>query len=70
METIRLTSRTDSAGKLHLELPTSLANQTVEVVVVLQPTNDEPRDALGWPIWSFEETYGMFADDPVERGEE
>jgi hypothetical protein len=70
METIKLTSRTDSTGKLHLELPTSLADQNVEVVVVVQPTNDEPRDALGWPVGYFEETYGIFADDPIERGDQ
>jgi hypothetical protein len=32
-----------------------------------EATDDEPRDALGWPIGYFEETYGSMADDPIER---
>lgn len=70
METIRLVTRTDEAGRLMLDLPTSHANQNVEVLVVLQPTADEPHDTLGWPIGYFEETYGILADEPFERGDQ
>ena len=70
METIKLTTRIDSTGKLSLDLPIHLANQQVEVLVVLQRLEDEPRDELGWPVGYFEETYGICADDPIERGDQ
>ncbi len=70
METIKLKTRIDSTGTLRLDLPTQLANQQVEVLVVLHRIEDEPRDALGWPIGYFEETYGICADDPIERGDQ
>ena len=70
METIKLKTHIDDSGTLRLELPTQLANQNVEVLVVLQPLQEEPRDALGWPIGYFDEVYGILADDPIERGDQ
>ena len=70
METIKLTTRIDSTGKLHLELPTKLANQQVEILIVLQPVKEEQTDETGWPVGYFEETYGICADDPIERGDQ
>ena len=71
METIKLTTQIDAAGRLHLDLPTQLANQQVEVLIVWHCIEkDEPRDALGWPIGYFEETYGICADDLIERGDQ
>ena len=70
METIKLKTHIDDSGTLRLELPTQLANQNVEVLVVLQRLQEEPRDALGWPIGYFDEVYGILADDPIERGDQ
>jgi hypothetical protein len=70
METIKLIKQVDKTGKLHLELPTSLVNQKVKVVIVLQSLANEPCDELGWPIDYFEETYGILAEDPIERSEQ
>ena len=70
METIKLTTRIDNTGKLRLDLPTHLANQQVEVLVVLQRIENEPRDALGWPIGYFDEIDAIKADDVVERGDQ
>jgi hypothetical protein len=68
METIKLRTRIGSDGVLRLEMPTRFKDVDTEIVVVLQPEPDEPRDALGWPVGYFEETFGICADDPIERG--
>ncbi len=70
METIKLTTHIDDTGTLNLKVPTHLANHHVEVLVVLHSIPEEPCDALGWPIGYFEETYGILADDPIERGDQ
>jgi hypothetical protein len=69
MTALKLKAHVDERGHLALDLPTYLANQTVEITLEL-PKADTPRDALGWPIGYFEETYGILADDPIERGEQ
>jgi hypothetical protein len=66
METIKLKTHIGSDGVLKLELPTKLTNRELEVLVVMQPL-DEEVDELGWPIGFFERTYGALADDPIER---
>lgn len=67
MQTLTLTARTDKDGIVRLEIPTDTVNQEIEIVVVMQPVTAEPLDAMGYPLNYFEETYGMFADDPIER---
>ncbi|MBC8099219.1 MAG: hypothetical protein H7Y11_07230 [Armatimonadetes bacterium] len=39
----------------------SLADDPIEL-------DEQPVDALGWPIGFFEETYGSLADNPIELG--
>lgn len=68
MEAIKLQATVGQDGVLRLELPPLLAQRHVEVVVLL--LEDEPVDAMGYPIGYFEETYGICADDPIERGEQ
>ena len=65
METIKPTTQIDSSGTLRLELPTYLANQDVEVLVVLNSTGK--RTAVGWPVDYFEAIDAIEADDVVER---
>jgi hypothetical protein len=69
MQTISLKAHTNNEGILHLEIPTHLLNKEIEVVVVLQALETEPLDEMGYPIGYFEETYGSFADEPMERNQ-
>lgn len=70
METIKLKTHVGQDGILHLELPVHIRNQVIEILVVLQPVENEPLDEMGYPIGYFDETYGSLADDPIERGEQ
>jgi hypothetical protein len=70
MHSIKLDAHVDPDGTLRLNVPVGLANQDVEVIVVIQPRRCEvkgtkPED-LGWPPGYFEETYGCLRDDPIE----
>lgn len=67
MQTMTLKARTDSEGLVKLEIPTDLADQDFEIVLVMQPLSSKPVDAMGYPIGYFEKTYGSFADEPLER---
>jgi hypothetical protein len=67
MQTISLKAHTNKDGILRLEIPTHLLNQEIEVVVVVQALASEALDEMGYPIGYFEETYGSFADEPMER---
>ncbi len=69
MQTITLKAHTDYDCKLKLEIPTNLADHEVEVVLIVQPIKTVPVDAMGYPIGYFEETYGSFADEPLERNQ-
>ncbi len=67
MEHIRLKSHVGDDGVLKLNLPTRFRNYRMDVLVVMQPLEEEEVDEMGWPIGFFEETYGSLADDPIER---
>jgi len=69
MQTITLKARADSEGVVKLEIPTDLTNQDVEIVLVMQPLDADSLDSMGYPLGYFEETYGMFADEPLERNQ-
>lgn len=69
MQTLTLKARADKNGVVRLEIPTETADQDIEIVLVMQPVEPEPLDAMGYPLGYFEETYGMFADDPIERNQ-
>ena len=69
MQTITLRARSDEAGTVKLEIPTELADQEIEFVVVMQPVTAQPVDEMGYPIGYFDKTYGSFADDPIERNQ-
>lgn len=67
MQTMTLKVRADKDGIVRLEIPTDAADRDIEIVLVLQPVEASPCDEMGYPIGYFEETYGMFADEPLER---
>lgn len=69
MHTISLKARADQDGVIRFEIPTQLAGQEVEVLLVIQPLPEEPVDDMGYPVGYFEETYGSFANDPLERNQ-
>jgi hypothetical protein len=69
METLKFKTRVGSDGVVKLEIPTDLRDQEVEIVLVMQPLAVEPLDNMGYPIGYFEETYGMFADEPLKRNQ-
>lgn len=70
MQTLTLKAWTDKDGIVRLEIPTNTMNKEVEIVIVMQTIeDDEPLDDMGYPLNYFEETYGMFADDPIERNQ-
>jgi hypothetical protein len=66
METIKLKTHVGSDGVLKLEVPVSVKDTDLEVVMVMHPS-ETPVDELGWPVGFFDKTYGSLADDPIER---
>lgn len=69
MQTLTLKARAGKDGVVRLEIPTNISDQEIEIVLVMQPLQTEPLDEMGYPLGYFEETYGMFADDPIERSQ-
>ncbi|MBV8708457.1 MAG: hypothetical protein JO182_03880 [Acidobacteriaceae bacterium] len=65
MMAIPIKTRLDPDGALNLHVPIGLPEADVEVVVVIQPV---PPRVEAWPSNFFDETYGAFADSPIERG--
>lgn len=73
METIKLKTHINADGILLIELPSQFKNKQAEILVVINeiPSSvSEPVDAMGYPIGYFEATFGILADDPIERGEQ
>lgn len=69
MQTLTLKTRTGKDGVVRLEIPTDKADREIEIVLVMQAVEDKIVDEMGYPIGYFEDTYGMFADDPIERNQ-
>jgi hypothetical protein len=65
MVTIPVKTRLEADGVLNLRVPTGLPEADVDVVVIVQPVDTR---AQTWPKDFFIETYGAFADHPIERG--
>jgi hypothetical protein len=63
MKTIPLSGHVQKDGTLDLKVQTGLEESDVDVVIVVEP-KEHPK---GWPPGFFEETYGAFADTPLER---
>jgi hypothetical protein len=70
MEATKVRTHIGNDGILKLELPTSMANLDLEVLIVMQPLEAEAVDEMGYPIGYFNETYGSLAEDLIERGDE
>lgn len=77
MISIQTKTHVGADGTLSIQIPTTLRETDVEVMVVVQPVpSREPSSVnltptpgeLGWPSGFFENTYGSLKDDPIERG--
>jgi hypothetical protein len=69
MKTMTLHVTSGKDGLLRVEIPAP-PNQAFDLVLVMQPAENEAVDDLGWPVGFFEETYGSLTDDPIDRGPE
>jgi len=69
MQTFTIKAHADHDGLVKLEIPTDLSDREVEIVLVMQPLVSEAMDDMGYPIGYFDETYGSFADEPLERNQ-
>jgi hypothetical protein len=74
MHSIKLDAHVGPDGTLRLDIPVGLANQDVEVIVVIQPRRPamagaKPED-LGWPPGFFQRTAGAWQGEPLVRGEQ
>ena len=69
MQTITLKAHADHSGLVKLEVPTDLADREVEIVLVIQALTTAPLDNMGYPSGYFDDTYGSFAEAPLERNQ-
>lgn len=73
MNSIALKTHVGPDGRLRLNIPTGLTDTDLEVIVIMQPViakpATKPKD-LGWPPGFFEQTFGSFKDEPLERPEQ
>jgi hypothetical protein len=63
METIKLKSHIGKDGILKLEMPAGISDVDCEVTVTIKPKLSQAE----WVAF-LEETAGILADDPIERG--
>jgi hypothetical protein len=82
MNTLRTICESDDSGTVRIDLPVHAPHRRVEVVVVWEevgneggrsepmPTKLRTPEELGWPPGFFEKFPGIFADDPISRGEQ
>ena len=67
MVTLPFKAHVQPDGTLNLRITTGLSESDVDGVVVIQPTAEAPQSRQAWPVDFFDQTYGAFADEPLER---
>ena len=68
MKTLQFTTHIENNVQLHLTLPAELADQDVELVVIIQP-HKETLEQQNWLAF-LNQGYGCLADDPLEQSEQ
>lgn len=73
--TVRRICESDDAGAFHLDVQAGRPRQRIRVELVWEEEEAAPIPAntigeLGWPPGFFERFPGIFAEDPIERGEQ
>lgn len=67
---IKLKSKTDSEGKLLLQLPQQFANQELEIIITNSAEQTIPTpEELGYPADFFEKTAGKWEGEVLVREE-
>ena len=61
METIRVRSRSNADGIVHLDVPVNLKDAELDITVTVELANK----GKGYPPEFFEQTYGSCQDDPI-----
>ncbi len=70
---IKVRLHVGSDGVLHLDIPTSIKDEDVEVTVTLKSVGESPQktpEELGWSPRFFEKTFGKWEGEPLERGDQ
>lgn len=69
MITIETKAHVGADGTLAVQVPTTLREEDVEILVVLQRPPQKPigTDENGWPVGFFEQTAGAWKGEPLER---
>jgi hypothetical protein len=66
MEKIKVRSRSNEEGILHLDVPVGIKNTELEITLTISPA----RQGKGYPPDFFEQTYGSCQDDPIALDDE
>jgi hypothetical protein len=66
METIKVRSRSNEEGMLHLDVPVGIKDTDLEITLTISPA----RQGKGYPPGFFEQTYGSCQDDPISLDDE
>ncbi|MDY6806879.1 MAG: hypothetical protein SXA11_24150 [Cyanobacteriota bacterium] len=73
MQSLKLQSRVDAEGILHLQLPPELANRELELIVVYQSielaNQRKTAEELGYPPDFLEKTAGGWQGEMLTRGD-
>lgn len=67
MISVQTKTHVGSDGLLTVQVPTTLRETDVEVMLVLQPTPEAALESQGWLPGFFEQTFGSLRDDPMGR---
>ena len=70
MKKIKLRSQVGKDGILHLDIPVTIKETELEVIVTFKPVvqNKPTPEDLGWSPGFFERTAGAWQGEPLVRG--
>jgi hypothetical protein len=61
METIKMRSRSNGSGIIHLDVSVGIEDAELEVTLTISPV----RQGKGYPPGFFEQTFGSCKEDPI-----